>query len=356
MAAASVRVRGRVVGRSQARSRAVAAGSVNGRADGRHGGQVVEVQRARLLVAAVRAVDGIGYADTTVAHITGRARVSRRTFYELFENREECLAAAFEAAVGRIRAELEQGGLAGLSWRERMRAGLWRILCFLDREPVLARFCVVQSARGGSRMLDLRERYLGELVCAIDHGRGESVRAGDCPRLTAEGLVGAALSIVYARLLRGDNRALTGLQGELMGMIVLPYLGSAAARREQARPVPALPAQDGSASGLLDAGDDPLQGVAMRFTYRTARVLEAVALTPGASNRMVGEHAGISDQGQISKLLTRLERLELLRNMGVGHAKGEPNAWRLTATGERVAQRIGLYTEGFQSYATGGTD
>ncbi len=168
--------------------------------------------------------------------------------------------------------------------------------------------------------------------------------------------MGAALSIVYARLLRGDNRSLTSLQGELMGMIVLPYLGSAAARREQARPVPALPVQDGSASGLLDAGEDPLQGVEMRFTYRTARVLEAVALAPGASNRMIGEYAGISDQGQISKLLTRLERLGLLRNTGVGHAKGEPNAWQLTVIGERVAQRIGLYTEGFQSYAMGGTD
>jgi AcrR family transcriptional regulator len=335
----------------QARTRPAAAARTLARvrsapgANGRRGEQVAEIQRSRLLVAAVRAVDELGYTGTTVAHITVRARVSRRTFYEMFGNREECLVAAFEGAVERIRGQIEQADLAGRPWHERVRGGLWAILCFLDREPALARYCVVQSARGGQRMLERRERHLGELAAVIDQGREEGARAGDCPPLTAEGLGGAATSIVYARLLRGDSRPLTGLQGELMGMIVLPYLGPAAARREQARRAPAL--AEASTSDIPDAGEDPLQGVPMRFTYRTARVLEAVALTPGVSNRMVGEHAGISDQGQISKLLTRLERIGLLENTGVGHSKGEPNAWHLTATGQRVALRIGAYEESF---------
>lgn len=82
----------------------------------------------------------------------------------------------------------------------------------------------------------------------------------------------------------------------------------------------------------------------MRLTYRTARVLHAVAAHPGGSNRGIGEHAGIYDQGQISKLLGRLERIGLLANTGVGHTKGEPNAWRLTALGERVAEQLSLGT------------
>ncbi len=365
--AASARVRrmgaATAAPRPQVRTRA-AAGSVNGRPGEqaaeirRTSERVVEIQRARLLVAAVRAVDEIGYTGTTVAHITARARVSRRTFYELFPNREDCLVAALEGSVARIREQVERAELAGLPWRERVRGGLWAILCFFDREPALARYCVVQSARGGQRMLECRERYLGALVAVIDQGRtlkgtnGESTRAGDCPPLTAEGLVGAALAIVYARLLHGEDRPLTDLQGELMGMIVLPYLGPAAARREQAREAPVPPvAVEAGAQDMLEAGEDPLQGVPMRFTYRTARVLEAVALLggrePGLSNRMVGEHAGISDQGQISKLLTRLERLGLLENTGVGHSRGEPNAWHLTPTGERVAQCIGAYEENF---------
>ena len=194
----------------------------------------------RLLAAAVRAVDELGYADTTVADITSRARVSRRTFYELFADREACLAAVLEDALGLIATELAAAELEGLAWRERVRMGLFTILSFLDREPVLARVCVVQALRGGPRVLERRETVLLRLASVVDEGRLSSVRAERCTPLTAEGLVGAAFSIVYARLLRGERRPLVGLLGELMGMIVLPYQGASAARREQVRPAPAV--------------------------------------------------------------------------------------------------------------------
>jgi hypothetical protein len=42
----------------------------------------------------------------------------------------------------------------------------------------------------------------------------------------------------------------------------------------------------------------------------------------------------------MSKLLTRLENLGLIRNTGVGHLKGEPNAWQLTSRGREVEQAV----------------
>jgi DNA-binding MarR family transcriptional regulator len=80
----------------------------------------------------------------------------------------------------------------------------------------------------------------------------------------------------------------------------------------------------------------------MRLTYRTARVLEVAATHPGASNRLVGERAGIYDQGQVSKLLARLERLGLLANTGEGQSRGSSNAWRLTRKGAQVTQHLSL--------------
>jgi AcrR family transcriptional regulator len=303
--------------------------------------QVSEIQRSRLVAAAVRAVEELGYADATVAQITSRARVSRRTFYELFANREECLAEVLEDAVALIERDLGAADLAGLVWRERVRMGLWVILSFFDREPVLARVCVVQALQGGPTILERREEILVRLAAIVDDGRAQSTRATDVTPLTAEGLVGAALAILYARILKGQREQLRGLLGELMGMIVLPYHGAAAARREQARAVPApvvgvVPQFVRAPRGQRD----PLDGVAMRLTYRTARVLEGVAECPGGSNRQVAEHAGIADQGQVSKLLARLKRLGLLANRGEGHQKGEPNAWQLTARGQLVTQSI----------------
>ncbi len=82
----------------------------------------------------------------------------------------------------------------------------------------------------------------------------------------------------------------------------------------------------------------------MRITYRTVRVLMSIGSGPMASNREIAAVAGIADQGQVSKLLTRLESLGLVRNDGVGHAKGAPNAWVLTPRGLDVERAISVQT------------
>jgi AcrR family transcriptional regulator/DNA-binding MarR family transcriptional regulator len=309
-----------------------------------HSAQVVEIQRMRLLAGALAVVEEHGCAQVSVAQITARARVSRRTFYEQFENREACLTALVEHVIELLEAELAQAGLEGLPWRERVRGGLHVVLCFCDREPALARVGVVDALHGDAQVQAGRERRLGRLAEIVDEGReAGGPRAGDCSPLIAEGLVGAAVAILHARLTRAQPQPqpLAGLLGELTGMIVLPYLGPAAARRERARPAPPVPAAPPPAVHTLAFGHgDPLQGLSMRLTYRTTRVLGCIAAHPGVSNREVSDHAGVADQGQISKLLARLERLGLTTNTVAGYAKGEPNAWELTALGEQVAQRL----------------
>jgi AcrR family transcriptional regulator/DNA-binding MarR family transcriptional regulator len=315
-------------------------------AKGSRAGEVSRMQRARLLVAAVPVVDELGWSGATVGDISARARVSRRTFYDLFANREECLLAVLNDTVERVEQDLTEATPDGeqVSWVERVRTGLWRILCFLDRDPVLARVCVVQSVCGSRNALDAREGILARLAHTIEEGAAQSARGTDTPALVAEGLVGAAVAIVYKRLLNGEPAPLTDLHGDLMGMIVLPYLGSAAANRERKRPSPQAPEQALTARPGQGPSrrKDPLREVPMRLTYRTARVLRAAGEHPGASNRLLGEHADLHDQGQISKLLARLQRLGLLENTGEGQARGESNAWKLTPLGERITEQLSL--------------
>ena len=304
-------------------------------------GRLCEIQRARLLAGALSTIEEVGYSGATVAQITSRARVSRRTFYELFDNREECLLALIKDFAAMLEGEIARADLDALPWRERVRTGLLVILSVLDRVPTLARVCVIQSQWGGPRVLELRETLHTRLAAVLDEGCEHGARAGGCTSLTAEGLVGAAFGIVYARLLRRDPKPLTGLLGELMAMIVLPYQGLAAARREQTRVVvpqaaPVVPSQP---SATVAEGD-PLCDIPMRLTYRTARVLEGIAERPGISNRQVADYAGVSDPGQISKLLARLERLGLAANGGDGRQRGEPNAWRLTPKGVALTHSI----------------
>jgi hypothetical protein len=65
-------------------------------------------------------------------------------------------------------------------------------------------------------------------------------------------------------------------------------------------------------------------------------VLSAIGASAGLSNREIAEAAGLSDEGQTSKLLRRLERRGLVQNFGLGQTHGGANAWQLTPYGERV--------------------
>ena len=120
--------------------------------------------------------------------------------------------------------------------------------------------------------------------------------------------------------------------GPLMSMIVLPYLGARAASSELTRKPPATQAQEAAAAHRQrPAGGS---GHAPHLSHRARAHLHR--RIPCASNREIAEGAGIADQGQISKLLTRLERLELVHNIGEGQIMGSTDEWYLTDRGGQV--------------------
>jgi AcrR family transcriptional regulator len=323
--------------------------------------QMVRVQRTRLLGAMTAAVVDEGVAGVAVSDVLVRAGVSRRTFYEIFDGVEQCLLAALEQALAAARERALAAYDERAPWAARLRAALAELLAFFEQEPDCARLLLVDVLAAGPAVLARRGQVLSELAAVVDAGRDPGARGAGARKaggtgargaggtgarggrgavvspLAAEGAVGAVASILYERL-RAGERSLLSLCGPLMGIVVLPYLGAAAARREAARPVPKAAAGAAAARGRRRAvAANPLDGLPMRLTYRTLRVLRAIDADPGASNRRIGHDAGIADQGQISKLLARLARLGLVYNAGAGSgARGAPNTWLLTARGADV--------------------
>jgi AcrR family transcriptional regulator len=330
--------------------------------------QVAQIQRARILAAMFDVATELGAASVSVADVVERSGVSRRTFYETFADREDCFLAAFEDALAFASQRVLPAYQAEKKWRERIRAAVIAFLFFLDEEPVIGRLLIRESLTGGAKTRMRREEVLAQLAGAIDMGREESGSAAAMlGPLTAEGLVGGALSILDARLSQPEHAppvrgtlevipkghiprghaaasGLIGLANMLVSMIVLPYLGPAAARKELERPIEPRQSEHRDARLL----EDPFKDAGMRLTYRTARVLLAVSEHPGASNRAIGESAGMSDQGQISKLLGRLQRLGLVSNTGLGPGQGAPNAWTLTGTGRQLTKSIRAHTASSQ--------
>ncbi len=189
----------------------------------------------------------------------------------------------------------------------------------------------MEALAAGEMVLLRRAAIVAELAAAIDRGR-EQPGAAQPPALVSQAVVGAVFSVVHARLLDREPDPFVSLLPALMSIVVLPYLGPRASRAELGR---RSDAPDGARPRAQRDGD-PLAGLNMRLTYRTVRVLEAIAAQPGASNRQIALGSGVADQGQISKLLSRLARLELIENRGSGQAQGAANAWHLTRRGARL--------------------
>ncbi len=310
-----------------------------------------------------------GAASVTVARVIARAGVSRRLFYELFADIEDCFLATFAWSIEQARAVAAEAYEAQGTWRESVRSALAELLRFFDEQPLLAQLCIVHAAGGGPRVLELRSQTIAQLCEVVDRGRAEVSGSRVPGPVVAEGVVGAVIAVLYTRLLgervtreenstgvqsatgedprsAGERLRLVDLHGELMSLIVLPYLGASTARKELDRPPPPARDMKKPLAPLPAIRPEPEQRGA-RLTYRTVRVLRAIAELPAGSNREVAERAGIVDQGQISKILTRLEYQGLVVNRGgSGAARGTPNAWWLTERGEELEQELNEHPGG----------
>lgn len=282
---------------------------------------------------------GAAGSTVTVADVIARSGVSSAAFHELFADRDACLLAAFDLGVRRARKGMVAAYDAEPRWLDAVKAGLVVFLRFLEDEPALGRLLVVYSTSGGASVLRRRVTILEALAAVVDHGRLE--RRADRqqpPAVIAEGVIGAVLAVLQNRLLANEPDGVMDLFGPLVSIIVLPYLGAGVARRELTRPAPRIRIDtDSEAKG---AGRSVEHGGRVRLTYRTARVLQAIADYPGGSNREVADRAGIVDQGQISKLLNRLEARGLIMKTGEGRSRGAPNSWGLTESGELTLRGV----------------
>jgi AcrR family transcriptional regulator len=102
-------------------------------------------QRARLLEAMVRAVAEKGYEAATVADAVRLARVSRGTFYELFDSKEACLLAAFRVGYEVLEERIRVAVRDAADWREELRLGIREYLRVLEQDPLFARVYLIDA-------------------------------------------------------------------------------------------------------------------------------------------------------------------------------------------------------------------
>jgi AcrR family transcriptional regulator len=184
--------------------------------------EVIANQRARIFSGFAAALAYHGYEDTKVTDIVELSGVSRATFYERFESKELCFAAAYEDGVGRLAVAVGEAVGGERDWANQLSAGLMAGLEFLAADPPLAHLLLVESLAAARPARLEHERsleHLGEVLRPPADG-------GELSEETARMLAGGLASHLSGRILAGEAERLPELHDPLLQYLLAPSLAA----------------------------------------------------------------------------------------------------------------------------------
>jgi AcrR family transcriptional regulator len=188
--------------------------------------EVAADQRQRLFAAMIECIDERGFVASTISDLVERAGVSRRTFYEHFDNKEECLLATYDVLFGELVRGIGDVETESEDWLAKVEAVLEAIFEVTVRRPDAARLVCVELAAAGPPGIVRWDEGGAMLASYIAHELdGRSPDAAGCvPDPVARAIVGALRNILFARVRRKRSRRtlraqLTKVLPELVGWI-----------------------------------------------------------------------------------------------------------------------------------------
>lgn len=198
---------------------------------------MTESQRNRIHQAMIEVVSARGYPETRVVDVIGVAGVSRKTFYELFESKEDCFLAAYDVLLENLLGEAAEPfeSKSGSPWAERIAAALEALLDHLAAHPDEARFAIVEVLAAGPKALARRDAALRQFTGFLESGRSETTV--ELPGITSLAVAGGINELLYSEILHGAVGRLPSRLPDLIFWVTLPFLGAegAGTERERAR-------------------------------------------------------------------------------------------------------------------------
>lgn len=186
-----------------------------------------EGARERLVCGMNAAVAEKGYGPTTIADVVRHARVSKRTFYEQFDDKEACFLAAYDAAsdhvLGAMTAASETAAAAGEPWDARVDRVVVAYLDAMAARPELTRTFLVEILGAGPRALarrrETKERFADQMVAFCDELRREEPALRPVSRTLATAVVGGINELVLSAAEHGRAGQLAELRGTAATLI-----------------------------------------------------------------------------------------------------------------------------------------
>ncbi len=192
-------------------------------------------QRERLLAGLAAVVAERGYAKATIGQISEAASVSRRTFYENFESKDECFLAAYGALDDYLAQLMQEAEQAEAEWPDRVAATFATLIRFLASRPNFARLYLVEPAAVGEAMRAPREKTAQRFIALLEPGREQRATERDLAEGIEEALVGGTVTLLARRILSGEAEQLDRFSPAVIEFALAPYLGPEEARKVAAK-------------------------------------------------------------------------------------------------------------------------
>jgi AcrR family transcriptional regulator len=182
--------------------------------------EVAASQRQRILMAMIEEVAQRGYAATSVAHITTRAGVSRKSFYEQFSDKEECYLNAFDIAATQLQTCVESAVTVlpdDAPALERFRAMLRAFLDAVARWPAAARTLLIEVYAVGPEAMARKAGARRHIIAAVLGPLGIE----DDDRLSFEGefAMASILALITQWVAEGRADEVPGLCDPLVSLV-----------------------------------------------------------------------------------------------------------------------------------------
>lgn len=190
-------------------------------------------QRERALRAMIECVGEEGWAKTTVPDVVARARVSRNSFYEHFEDKTACFLAALDEAAQEI-LDAMFALASEPDWITMLRRGMREYLTTWRERPALCRAYFVELPFVGPRGVAQREHNFGQFELMFqtlaNRAREEQPSLPPLSPLVPRLLVVGVTDIVGEAVRSGELDSLAEREEEIVSLIARLLADDATAR------------------------------------------------------------------------------------------------------------------------------
>ncbi|HMH47386.1 MAG TPA: TetR/AcrR family transcriptional regulator [Solirubrobacteraceae bacterium] len=209
-------------------------------------------QRLRLALALIDEIADNGYHATRVADVIARAGVSRKTFYEHFANKQECLLVTFDMIADEGMRRVEHAYRQAHGWPGRVEAAIRALFESVIDNPGALRLSLLEIAAVGPPGIARRERSLERYERFIRDALELAPGDGTVSETVLMAVIGGLNRVLYRRVLRGQDAELLALVPDLTSWATSYYPTPPAILAE-----PSPLAEDRRRSSLLEGGRAP---------------------------------------------------------------------------------------------------